>query len=253
MSTEPPAQPTAPAGLPPALQADYDAWARRKAEFDKKREAELAALKPAFGQIVANAQTIARTIRGAEDEPVVAPQPGIDRAEQYRLERFVRVCGEEFDAPIDRKRLKSPAAFDRVAQWDGVFPGPCAVGATERQKTRAAWALLQRIYVKTGRPFIYFTAKRLMSVMESDADDFFREHTPPAGRPGTILFVDDADKINWDFQSNARDLFAFYDFIYRRHVGCVTTTNKDFTWWKERMGDAFVRRFFKDAHFEVKF
>lgn len=239
------------------MQADYEAWLRRKTEQEKRRELEIAALKPQFNQLASDPrsmQSIVRSLPGACDgAPVSYPAPGVDPAEQYRTERFLRVCGEEFEVPIDRKRLKSPAAFDRVVQWNGAFPGPCAVGATERQKTRAAWAMLQRIYVKTGRPFIYFTAKRLMSVMEQDADDFFREHTPPSGRLGAILFVDDADKINWDFQSNARDLFAFYDFIYRRHVGCVTTTNKDFAWWKERMGDAFVRRFFKDAHFEVKF
>lgn len=33
----------------------------------------------------------------------------------------------------------------------------------------------------------------------------------------------------------------------------ITTTNKDRAWWSEKMGEAFARRLFEGAHFEVVF
>jgi hypothetical protein len=33
----------------------------------------------------------------------------------------------------------------------------------------------------------------------------------------------------------------------------ITTTNKDRQWWADKMGDAFARRLFDDAHFAVQF
>jgi len=46
--------------------------------------------------------------------------------EGERMAKFKNACPEEFLQRINRTLLKNPAAFDRVALWDGKFPGPCA-------------------------------------------------------------------------------------------------------------------------------
>ena len=68
-----------------------------------------------------------------------------------------------------------------------------------------------------------------------------------------VLFVDDADKFNTQFDSEGAAIFAFYDWIYREHRPCITTTNKDREWWSNLIGEAHTRRLFDDAHFEVRF
>ena len=170
-----------------------------------------------------------------------------------RLAKFKVACPEEFFVPVERARLKNPVAFDRVANWDGHFRGPCATGATGGSKTRAVWQALRRLWCEKEKSFTWFTAKRLISCMEDDNErgnfsTFFKN-----ARGVTLLFVDDLDKINWQFESNAEALFSFYDWVYREHRACVTTTNKDRRWWSDKMGDAFARRLFDDASFEVKF
>lgn len=170
-----------------------------------------------------------------------------------RAAKFKVACPEEFQVTVDRARLKNITAFDRVANWDGHFRGPCASGATGGSKTRAVWQALQRLWCEKNKSFTWFTAKRLVSCMEDDEDrgnfsTFFKNC-----RSVDLLFVDDLDKINWQFESQTAALFSFYDWVYREHRACVSTTNKDRKWWCEKMGDAFARRLFDDASFEVKF
>ena len=107
--------------------------------------------------------------------------------------------------------------------------------------------------MKENRPFAWFPARRLATELEryekhDAASEFFRAYSHYKA-----LFVDDIDKINWQFESQKEQLFAFYDWIYRANVPCITTTNKDRVWWADKMGDAFTRRIFEDAHFEIKF
>ncbi len=68
-----------------------------------------------------------------------------------------------------------------------------------------------------------------------------------------VLFVDDLDKINWDFESHAQMLFTFLDWVYRTKKPCIVTTNRDRAWWKVKAGDALVRRLFVDGCVEVEF
>jgi len=173
--------------------------------------------------------------------------------EGQRLAKFKRVCPPEFCVKIDRAKLNHAAPFDNVAQWDGRFKGPCAVGGTGSGKTRAAWSALGRLYVRENKPFAWFPVKRLMSeiawyVEHGQTDAFFRGYDM-----FSVLMVDDVDKINWQFESNQEALFAFYDWIYRSNKPCITTTNQTAKWWANKMGDAFTRRLFDDAHFAVKF
>lgn len=173
--------------------------------------------------------------------------------EGERMAGFKRICPEEFWRKIDRTRLPNAKAFDAVALWAGGYPGPCAVGKTDTAKSRAAWSALGRLYVKENRPFAWFPVRRLATELgryeeRGAADEFFRAYSHYR-----VLLVDDVDKINWQFDSHKEQLFAFYDWVYRTNKPCITTTNKDRAWWANKMGDAFVRRLFDDAHFEVKF
>jgi hypothetical protein len=173
--------------------------------------------------------------------------------EGERTAAFKRVCDVEFSRRIDRSLLRFPEAFDRVALWDGSFPGPCAIGETGTAKTRAAWSAIARLYIREAKTFAWFPVKRLVSEIDrydsnGIGDEFFRLYSHYR-----VLFVDDADKINWAFESQCSSLFAFYDWVYRTRKPCVTTTNKPREWWAEKMGDAFARRLFDDAHFAVIF
>lgn len=186
--------------------------------------------------------------------PDVAPAIPYDATpEGQRMAAFKRICPDQFRAKINRALLPMPEQFDRVANWDGVFPGPCASGLTDTAKTRATWSALGRLYVLENKPFAWFPVKRLTTELAKDeesgnADEFFRRYSH-----FKILMVDDADKINWDFMSNQEALFSFYDWIYRTRKPCITTTNKGRDWWAKKMGDAFARRLFNDAHFAVNF
>ncbi len=174
-------------------------------------------------------------------------------AEGERLARFRKACPPEFMTAVDRGLLPNAKAFDTVALWDGSFPGPCAFGATATAKSRAAWSALGRLFVRENKRFKGWPVRSLVAELESYeskgiADEFFRNysHWP-------ILFVDDLDKVNWQFESQLAALFSFYDWVYRAHRPCITTTNKSRTWWSDKMGEAFARRLFDDAHLAVDF
>lgn len=181
-------------------------------------------------------------------------EEGVRKAEQAnRMAGFKRVCPPEFMHAINRTRLVNPVAFDAVAGWDGRFPGPLCTGATGTAKTRAAWSAIGRLVVNDSRTLAWFPVKRMLTELvryESKdlADEFWRNY-----RGFHLLFVDDIDKINWQFESECAALFQFYDWIYRERRPCITTTNKDREWWAEKMGDAFARRLFDDAHRLVQF
>lgn len=220
-----------------ALEAAATAWQARQKEkeedtFEKAREALLA--------------TIAEL-------PESVQIPYAKTPEGERMAKFRGTCDENFLAEIDFTRVRNPGALKLMMNWDGRFPGPCATGATGVGKTFAAWQTLRERYVKHNQPFAWFPVRRLVTELEryeknDCADEFFRHYDF-----FKILFVDDLDKINWDFESHAQLLFSFLDWVYRKKKPCIVTTNRDRAWWKEKAGAALVRRLFDDAHFEVKF
>lgn len=236
---------TTAANLPPALAADYRRWCAAQAE---KRAAQQSAERT-FGQVRDD------LLKAFDLCPEHVEIPPYLTAEGERLARFRRVCDPEFSRKIERAKLTNAEAFDRVAQWDGSFPGPLAVGPTGASKTRAAWSAIGRLWVRENRPFAWFPAKRLVTEFEryesrDAADEFWRYYSAPRFR---VLFVDDLDKLNWQFESQCAAIFQFYDWIYRGRIACLTTTNKDRAWWADKMGDPFTRRLFDEAHFEVRF
>lgn len=187
------------------------------------------------------------------EEHALAEKRRAESEQVERLARFRRVCPPEFMQKIDRTKITHLQSFDAVAQWNGAFPGPLAFGRTGSAKTRAAWSVLCRLYVTQGRSFAWFPVKRLITELkryeEKDiADEFWRMY-----RGFNALFVDDLDKINWQFESEGAMLFQFYDWAYRENIRVITTTNKGRQWWAEKMGDAFARRLFDEAHFSVCF
>ncbi len=201
------------------------------------------AFQDAFAQLKAALETL----------PEVVKLPFEHTPEGQRLAKFRKICDPEFMRTIDRALLPSAEAFDRIADWSGAFPGPVATGPTNAAKTRAAWSALGKLYVKGNKAFAWFPARRLVGELAkyeeaNIAEEFFRTYSffP-------ILFVDDLDKINWQFDSQSAAMFAFYDWVYRAKRPCITTTNKTRKWWADKMGDAFARRLFESSHFEVNF
>lgn len=233
--------------MTPEMEKDIARWADQERE---KREAASPTSAPgAFKDVRAQLKA------AFESLPEKAEIPFHLTPEGERLERFKRALEDspEFLKRIDRTLLANPAAFDRVANWDGSFPGPCACGATSTAKTRAAWSVLGRLYVRQNRAFAWFPVRRLVGELEryetaGCADQFFHQYDFFPN-----LFVDDVDKINWQYESNQSALFAFYDWIYRRRKPCITTTNRARKWWADKMGGAFARRMFDDAHYLVEF
>jgi DNA replication protein DnaC len=185
--------------------------------------------------------------------PAIVELPYAMTPEGGRMAAFRARCPKEFISKIDRAQLPNPKAFDALANWAGTYPGPLASGATGTAKTRAAWSAVGRLYVRENKPFAWFPVRRMITELEryetlNAADEFFRAYSHYR-----FLFVDDVDKINWAFESHGALLFAFYDWIYRANIPCITTTNKPRDWWAKTMGDAFARRLFDDAHHEVRF
>lgn len=172
--------------------------------------------------------------------------------EGHRASQFKAGCPKEFCTAINRNILKNPWAFDQVAKWPGTYPGPLASGPTGQSKTRAAWSVLGRLYVKEGRHITSFTAKRIM-------EKYFEHHM--SGEPARfwsalsrfdVFLLDDIDK----FEINDRNctvLFELLDWIYANHRAVVCTNNRPRDWWAEKMGTAFARRMFDEAFFTVPF
>lgn len=187
------------------------------------------------------------------DLPETVELPPEHTPEGSRLIEFRRVCPEKFMMRVDRSELEDPAAFDAVAEWTGHYPGPLAYGTTGTSKTFAAWSALGRLYVRQGRTFAWFPVRRLITSMQAyeeqnQAEEFFRQYSLCR-----VLFVDDIDKINWQFESQVALLWSFYDWIYRTKKPCITTSNQSREWWTEKMGEPFARRLFDDAQRPVRF
>lgn len=181
------------------------------------------------------------------------PLPFNMTPEGQRFLEFSRICPIEFTEAIENTRLPNSSAFSRVVQWDGVFPGPMASGATGTAKTRAAWAALKRLHIDKAKTFAWFPVKRLLNEFNKYeaanlGQEFYKQYSYQS-----VLFVDDIDKINWSFDSESAALFQFYDWVYRENRPCISTTNRPAAWWSEKMGEAFTRRLFTDAHFHVDF
>lgn len=244
--------------MSPEMEADMARWAQAKREREERLQQA--------GRAVGTFDQVREQLKAALDtlpEKAVVPADRTPAGE--RMARFKHVMREnaiEFLKPIDRTMLPNPKAFDIVANWSGRFPGPCAFGATDTAKSRSAWSALGRLYVKcphiisgceVARSFEWFPVRRLIAEMEKyeergETEDFFRMRDFHS-----ILFVDDADKINLAFETQKSALFAFYDWIYRKNKPCITTTNRDRAWWADNMGEPFARRLFDDAHFAVQF
>ncbi len=170
-----------------------------------------------------------------------------------RLASFRRICPPEFFQPVENRLLTDIEAFEKCASWNGASPGILAGGPTGSSKTRACWQALGRLFVHERKSFAWFPVKRLITEFvryESKdlAEEFYRNY-----RNYDILFVDDLDKFNVQFESEGAALFQFYDWVYRDHRPCLTTTNKSRQKWSDLMGDAFARRLFDDAHRPVIF
>ncbi len=225
--------------IPTALRADFDRWKVRKNKPEGKEAP----------QTFESLKNDLKAVFAYLPETVEIPFSHTPEGERYAT--FSKAVPPEYAPAIDRKLLRDPIGFDRVASWDGSFPGPCANGPTSTAKTRAAWACLRRLWVQKGIGFTWRPARKLITAIEEM--DGSVEGLLYRNQASKIWFIDDADKLNWQFQSHPEALFAFYDTIYRQNIPCITTTNKDRNWWVDKMGEAFARRLFDEAHFPVDF
>lgn len=76
---------------------------------------------------------------------------------------LVRLIAPEYRKPIDRDRLRNPAAFDAVQAWrpEGDRPGLLCAGDTGRGKTRAVFARLAALHRAEGLAFVALSADTL--------------------------------------------------------------------------------------------
>lgn len=197
-------------------------------------------------------EEVLRTVKDCLPE-TVPPLPYELTPEGKRMSDFKNICPEEFCQKIDPTQMPNTDAFGRITAWQGGYPGILAHGDTDTAKTRAAWSVLGRLYVKQGKSFTWFPVKRLIDEMsryekKDLASEFYKQLDFY-----DLVMVDDIDKINWQFDKAPEFLFQFYDWIYREHRPCITTTNKNREWWIEKMGEAFARRLFQDAHTAIDF
>ena len=191
--------------------------------------------------------------RGVPPQPAVASDPKRED-DLGRVAELELVCPGEFRRPIDRSARVSPDAFDQVSRWDGRYPGPLAAGATRTAKTRAAWVALRRLYVSWEiQQFRWYPVSDLLQRYQASRESGNGRYFLKGGSRVSPLFIDDVDKINWAFESEISNLFAIYDAIYRENIPCIATTNQTRAWWTLKMGDAFARRLFDDAHTLVQF
>jgi|GEM_PF-1642637 len=171
-----------------------------------------------------------------------------------RLDTFKRVCDPKFCTKINRSLLPNADAYDTVFAWDGTSPGPLLVGATGTGKTRSAWSVLGKLNVEHGKSFSFLAASDLVAEIDKvrKQGGSFSEFTAKH-RNSELFFVDELEKFTIQFDSQTSAIFDFYNWVYRREIPCITTTNKPRQWWEELMGPAFTRRMFDEAHTLINF
>lgn len=221
--------------------ADADRWQKEQAEKAKGESI-------AGGAFVSVVEDLKRSFANLPEHVEI---PYERTPEGERLTRFKRGCDERFFVEVDFSLVRDLPIFNRVVKWDGAFPGPCITGPTGVGKTFAAWQALRELYVKQSKSFKRFTVRDLVAEMARYESNECIKDFYWSINFFVIIFVDDLDKINWDFESHAQMLFAFLDWIYRTKKPCIVTTNRDRVWWKAKCGEAFVRRLFDDGFFEV--
>lgn len=224
--------------MSPEMHADYAQWCQRRA------------IKEAKGTFESARDALAATIAQL---PETAAIPIAETLEGRRMASFKDICPPEFCQKVRRDLLANPAAFDAVTAWDGSHPGPLCHGTTGTRKTGACWSVLGALYVRRNLAFHWMPVRRLITDIgkaeaDNETDGFFRSLSHRK-----IVFIDDLDKFNPQFQSEPSALFAFYDWAYRTHHPVIATTNQPLAWWEERMGSAFARRLFGDAHRPIQF
>jgi hypothetical protein len=227
--------------MSPEMAADLARW-----ESERRKRQEKDPLPP-FADLRAQLEQAFAQL------PEKVEMPYDQTAEGIRWAEFKKVCDPRFHVPLDPVRVVNKEAFERVVQWSGTAPGPCIVGQTGTGKTYAAWYALRTLYCRHAIPFAWFPAWKLISEMErddknGDLGEFFRRYDF-----FRVLFVDDIEKINWDFSSCQQYLWSFMDWAYRRRKPVIVTTNRDRKWWETKMREAFVRRMFDEVCVEAQF
>jgi hypothetical protein len=183
------------------------------------------------------------------------PLPSYDWEEhdrKIRHNQWLAKCPAEFQKPIDLSLVRP--AYHTLMKWDGTFPGYCCVGDTNSGKTRACWSVLSAL----SAGFTYYGARDLIDAHwdwhGGMWDKVFGTWRLMHGchHQLHVMLLDDVDKVAMN-PITTELLFNFYDIVYEEQIPCLSTTNRSRQWWKDKMGEAFTRRFLDDGQKELQF
>jgi hypothetical protein len=180
---------------------------------------------------------------------VLVPDEAFVKASRERLvaqrtKSFFDRCPAEFAVPIDRRRMRAPAAaVDRALSWRATFPGVWLWSEASGQgKTRVLWQLYRIARVDLGKSVLERTGQQW-------ADEVWHHHMEGKSHElwgwlarWDVLVFDDLDKVNIDDQRQVRALREVFDLIRRERMPAVVTTNRPPEWVESAMGGSAERR-----------
>lgn len=184
----------------------------------------------------------------AEDRALIA-----ESLRRDRLDRFLRLCPEEFRQRIDPALIPAPAAWAEADRWVGTAPGLWLWShATGRGKTRMLWRKFGQLHVERGFGVVRLTGAHLAEEYHDAASrartaDFYSQFR----RIGTV-FLDDLDKLalpdpasERDSQqalANGRMVREVFDQFYAHRTPVLVTSNEPIEFFAARLGASAERR-----------
>jgi len=177
-----------------------------------------------------------------------------ERAER-EAQLLAQLPAQHLATPLERRLLPNLEATRAAFRWDGRFPGLLLTGPTGTGKTRTAIALLRKLCVEGRLRLKAYSLQALLGDLEE-----YNKHGRTRGYDGPnpyrtradILFIDDIDKFNRQFQSQATMLWEFYNWVYADGRAALSTTQMSLEEWEKLMGASFARRL-REAHHIIPF
>jgi len=173
-----------------------------------------------------------------------------------REDHWLKLCPRDFAEPVDWAQVANPAAFRKVLDWDGSYPGLLLIGPTGTGKSRSAWQVLKKLCVEKPQFFRFYKLRSLLSELaEFEKNGNSRAYSGPNPyyiASGQIVFIDDIDKANRQFHSQISSLWDYYDWIRSERIPSITTTNISLQRWEQEISPSFARRL-KEAHTLINF
>ena len=155
-------------------------------------------------------------------------------------------CPKEY-ASSDPAKLPDKQSFDAVLDWKFQSRGLVLYGDTGMGKTRAAWALLEKLSA-AGRPFEAMRAsvfgKQIYQSTRPGGDNDLDEWLPDL-MDYDVLLLDELDKMRWTDRATS-ELFEVIEHRTSEGLPIIYTTNQTAADLKKclppNIGPALVRR-----------